>query len=90
MMPPAGVVIPETSQDMNHCGTTAPGWIRGSHPAEEGEQVEVEVCFNVFGNGCDSSENILVTHWGQYFVYFLKQVPFCYLRYCTADTLYQT
>ena len=89
MMPPAGVVIPETTLKWEHCGTDLPGWIRGTHPTEVGKQVEVEVCFsadNGDGNDCYWSQNIEITHCGEYYVYFLPETPECYLRYCAAST----
>ena len=90
LMPPAGVVIPQNSVGYQQCGTSYPGWIRGTHPTDVGAQVEVELCFS--GDTGDSddclwSKNILVTHCDQYYVYFLPETPHCYLRYCGADTL---
>ena len=90
MMPPAGVVIPETSLEYEHCGTTLPGWINGSHPTDEGEQVDVEVCFSWdTGDGkCDCywSQNIEITHCISYYVYYLPETQWCNTRYCAADT----
>lgn len=90
MMPPAGVVMTETSLEYNHCGTKAPGWIRGTHPTDEGEQLTVEVCFiddTGNGNDCSWSQNFEITHCGEYYVYFLPEFLLCIARYCGADTL---
>ena len=89
MMSPAGVVIPETAPGMDHCGTHLPGWITGTHPTEEGQQVEVEVCFSSGDgdNDCLYNQRILVTNCGAYFVYFLAEVQYCWARYCAADSL---
>ena len=89
MMPPAGVVITETSLEMYHCGTSFPGWIRGTHPTDEGEQVDVEACFSAdYGNGddCYYTQNIKITNCGEYYVYFLPESPRCATRYCAAST----
>ena len=80
MMPPAGVVIPETPIGLEHCGTGLPGWIQGSHPANEGEQVTVKVCFRP---DCPLSRNIQITNCGGYYVYLLPDVD-CGCRYCAA------
>ena len=89
MMPPAGVVITETSLEWKHCGTTAPGWIRGTHPTDEGEKVTVEVCFS-YDDGdvddCHYTQNIDITYCGEYFVYLLPETPGCAKRYCAAST----
>jgi len=91
IMPPAGVVIPESSPESNHCGTMHGGWIHsGTHPTNEGEQVTVEVCFsfdNGNGDDCRQHKNILVTNCISYYVYYLPNVPFCGARYCAADNL---
>ena len=88
MMPPAGVVMTETSLERFHCGTSHPGWIRGTHPTDEGEKVTVEVCFSGdIGDGSDClfTQNIEITHCGEYYVYLLPEVG-CGNRYCAAST----
>ena len=91
MMPPAGVVIPETKQYILHCGNIFPAWIRGSHPTDEGEQVELELCFSNHdggqGNVCAWHHNILVTNCGSYYVYYLSQTVYSTSRHCGADSL---
>ena len=80
----------ETSLKWEHCGTEFPGWIRGTHPTDEGETVTVEVCFSSADNGndydCWWSQNIEITHCGEYYVYFLPEAPGCAFRYCAAST----
>ena len=76
----------ETSLEYNHCGTVAPGWIRGTHPTDEGETVTVEVCFSWNGYDCNRSQNIEITYCGEYYVYFLPEAPWCSARYCAAST----
>ena len=90
MMPPAGVVMTETSLEAGHCGTQFPGWIHGTHPTDEGETVTVEVCFSQDnGDGeydCFYTRNIEITHCGEYYVYFLPAARSCSARYCAAST----
>ena len=85
MMSPAGVVMTETSLERAHCGTYYPGWIRGTHPTDEGETVTVEVCFSWFDD-CSYTQNIDITNCGEYYVYLLPETPMCHLRYCAAST----
>ena len=74
------VKIPERDPVQNHCGTSCSGWISGIHPISEGETVSVKACFC----GCLYSTTIKVTKCSDYYVYFLKEVPTCSLRYCTV------
>ena len=90
-MPPAGMVMTESSLKVLHCGTYRPGWIRGTHPTDEGEQVTAEVCFsfdNGDGDDCRYTQNIEITNCGEYYVYFLPQTPWCDMRYCAASTFW--
>jgi len=86
MLPPAGVVIPETKLPEDHCGTRAVGWIRGSHPKQVGASKNVTVCFTWSGRDCWRSNNIQITKCDNFFVYLLPEVRVCHSRYCAADT----
>ena len=91
MLPPAGVVMPETSLERNHCGTRFPGWIRGSHPIHAGENKQVDVCFSreYDGNGDDChiylNNKLQITKCDNFYVYFLPETQDCNLRYCAAE-----
>ena len=90
MMVPAGTRIPETSPGIWHCGTQAPGWLKGSHPAAVGQTSEVKFCFDGKGfpnpaTDCEWSTQGKVTHCGDYFVYYLDNTPTCNIRYCATD-----
>ena len=79
--------IPESPPGMNQCGTWATGWMRGSHPIVAGQTHEkVTFCFDGRGWGsytdCEWSTQGKVTHCGEYFVYYLENVPKCSFRYC--------
>ena len=80
------MVIPESIVEDSHCGSFAAGWINGTHPTVEGQQVNAEVCFTQdHGNGIYWHQDILITHCGEYFVYYLPEAPHCYSRYCAAE-----
>ena len=88
MMVPAGTRIPESPPGRYQCGTTATGWLRGSHPASPGRKDNVTYCFDNTESDdtdCDWSTQGKVTHCGDYFVYYLEDAP-CYpCRYCATD-----
>ena len=90
MMVGAGATrIPESPPGIFQCGTGAPGWLKGSHPALAGQTKEVKFCFDHKGIGsrtdCEWSTQGKVTHCGEYFVYYLEKPPTCKLRYCATD-----
>lgn len=64
------------------CGTDAPGWLQGNHPTVAEGVVTGKVCYHFKGNCCLWSNNISVKNCGEYFVYQLRQLPGCNLRYC--------
>ena len=78
-----GSRIPEYTVKGFHCGTYASGWLQGDHPSIVGETKTEKVCFNEKTYGiCYSSATIKIRHCGSYFVYYLPDVPHCYLGYC--------
>ena len=84
----AGVLMPESTPGTQQiCGTKHPGWLNGAHPTEINQLKQVQVCFHhsISIGICLYSVDILVTNCGDYYVYFLKEVPFCDLRYCGMD-----
>ena len=84
-MEPSGTMMPESSPETYHCGTGNPGWLNGHHSEEIGLEVEKEVCFASGSSSCGNGRvNIKVTNCGTYYVYYLVETPFCYLRYCAA------
>ena len=66
----------------SHCGTHAPGWLKGDHPVNEGEIVERKVCFHFGSRCCKWSAKIKVKKCKGFFVYELQRTPVCNLRYC--------
>ena len=79
----AGTRMPEHQIDDHHCGTSYPGWLNGSHPTENGQIVDRQVCF--IDNGCMAVPNVHVQiiKCDTYFLYYLEDVPACSLRYCS-------
>ncbi|XP_078382693.1 uromodulin-like [Oculina patagonica] len=80
----AGTKMSTTCPDKYYCDTHAPGWINGEHPTVEEGKVTRQVCFHWYSNCCHWSTNIEVRNCGAYYVYYLKDTPFCTLRYCIA------
>jgi len=82
----AGVMMPELPPGRRRCGTGLPGWLQGIHPKVINQPKEAKVCFQSgTGDECAYSQNIEVTNCGDFYVYYLPEVPFCYTRYCGAD-----
>jgi hypothetical protein len=78
----AGVRMPETAPVELACGTHAPGWLNGSHPAVSEGIADRQVCFSYFGDQCVWSTGVKVLNCGDYYVYELPDTPECSLRYC--------
>lgn len=66
----------------SHCGTHAPGWLKGNHPVNEGEIVERKACFHFGSRCCKWTRKIKVKKCKGFFVYELQRPPACNLRYC--------
>ena len=78
----AGNQMAETCVDFYRCGTSAPGWVNGSHPTVNEGAVQRRVCFGGHGNCCHFSTYIRVRNCGGFYVYQLKPLTYCNLRYC--------
>jgi len=79
---PAGTRIAEEAPGHQYCGTSATGWMQGSHPTILGEIVTRTVCFQSSSNTCYYSSEIKVRNCGQFFLYRLADTPQCHLGYC--------
>ena len=73
---------PESAPAVFACGTDAPGWLDGAHPAPEEGAVDRTVCFNWSGNECSWSASIEVLNCGAFYLYHLPVPSQCALRYC--------
>lgn len=80
-----GGKIPEEKVPENRCGTQAPVWLNGLHPANKGEKVVREACIHVFGDGCWEAFDINITNCGDYFVYYLRHPHYCAVAYCAGE-----
>ena len=78
----AGNEMPTSCVNKNHCGTHAPGWMKGTHPTVTAGATTVRVCFHWAQDCCRWSVNIRVRNCSGYYVYELKKPPACLLRYC--------
>jgi hypothetical protein len=79
-----GSRMPVEPQVAYDCGTDAPGWINGTHPAEWGATTTVNVCYHWSGADCNWDNDIRVTNCGQYYAYELAAPPTGCLAYCTT------
>ena len=85
-----GGKMPTKKVDFNHCGTRAPIWLNGNHPSLNDPVVRVKACVTIFERrrGCFFSFYVSVKHCpGNYYVYFLKPTPTCYIAYCAGKKL---
>jgi len=81
---PAGTRIAEQAPGVYYCGSSASGWMQGSHPTSLGETVTRTVCFQGSSSyPCWQSTEIKVRNCGQYFLYRLVNTPTCNLGYCS-------
>ncbi|KAL9987885.1 hypothetical protein ACROYT_G002263 [Oculina patagonica] len=78
----AGSQMPESCVKERHCGTHAPGWLNGSHPAVADGTVIRKVCFHWSKRCCRWSTTIEVRNCDGFYVYKLHRPPACTLRYC--------
>ncbi len=78
----AGTQMPESAPDIYSCGTDAPGWLSGSHPADVGATSTETVCYHWSDDTCSWSNDIQVTNCGPYYVYELAPTPASCLAYC--------
>ena len=81
----AGTKITDHSLFGRHCDTSSPGWIDGTHPSNLNETVSRKVCFS-YGDSdvCMLPvTNMEIKNCGKFYLYNLKDVPQCKMRYCT-------
>ncbi|XP_078062394.1 uncharacterized protein LOC144488233 isoform X2 [Mustelus asterias] len=78
-----GWKIPEAWVAEEHCSTHHPGWLQGSHPTLEQEEVNRTVCFQKDVERCERKREIKIKNCDGYFVYELKPTRGCKAAYCT-------
>ena len=80
----AGTQLSQSCVLKKHCGTHAPGWLNGTHPAVADGIVTRQVCYHWGDSCCQWNNNIRVKNCGAFYVYELVKTPKCNLRYCGA------
>ncbi|XP_071773588.2 pancreatic secretory granule membrane major glycoprotein GP2-like [Centroberyx gerrardi] len=80
----AGVQMPERCIDRHMCGTDAPLWLRGAHPAAAQGIVRREVCGSWERGCCQFESNPIHVKAcpGNYHVYKFVSPALCRLAYC--------
>ena len=79
-----GGQMPETCPPIARCGTSAPGWLNGSHPTIVGQTSNQTVCFHWRKDCCNWQTTVEITHCGRFYVYNLPSEPCgCDLAYCS-------
>ena len=79
----AGTKIAEVIVSHNHCNTYGAGWLVGQHPSNVNETISAPMCFSGYNDECWSHTTIDIRNCGDFYLYYLEDVPGCYMRYCT-------
>ncbi|TRY56634.1 hypothetical protein DNTS_011041 [Danionella cerebrum] len=82
------VQMPDTCVPENSCGTDAPLWLSGGHPAVEDGVVTRDVCGHWNNDCCYFQSNPIQVKAcpGGYYVYEFVPTPFCYTAYCAESS----
>ena len=89
-LPPAGTKLSQTPPGRGHCATYSTGWTNSSLPVRAGDIADITLCFDLSKNNgveydCENMSMGKVSNCGDYFVYYLPNVPNCVSRYCATD-----
>ena len=76
--------MPTTCVSTYRCNTHAPGWLYGAHPSPLEGIVQRYVCFHWVNHCCRFYMSISVRNCGLFYVYILRKLSNCYLRYCVT------
>ena len=80
----AGTKMPTWCVPTRRCGAAIPGWLNGTHPAENEDIVARQVHFH-WGSNCHYwSVDIQVKNCSGYYVYYLRETG-CNARSCGTD-----
>jgi len=80
---PAGTQIAEAPGLFLKCGTVLGGYMLGGHPGPADREVTRTVYFDNSNGSPVKPTNITVTQCGDFYVYYLVDVPDCYYGYCS-------
>ena len=81
----AGTKMPTTRVPAYRCGTDWSGWLDGTHPTVDDDEVSRTVCFSNRPSGCKYLNKISVKNCGSFYIYKLTQPGGCESRYCSTD-----
>ena len=88
---PAGTQLADSVVHYSHCGTSATGWLDGTHPTTLGVNVIRNVCFSYVEfvdasasklNYCWMNIDVEIRKCEGFYLYKFKEVPGCDLKYC--------
>ena len=82
---PAGTQLASSVVPIYHCGTSATGWLNGTHPAVLGENTTQQICFHWNSDSCYWDTDVEIMNCGGYYLYKMKATPVCSLKYCAQD-----
>ena len=82
--------LSQTPPGRGHCATYSTGWTNSSLPVRAGDIADITLCFDLSKNNgveydCENVSMGKVSNCGDYFVYYLPNVPNCVSRYCATD-----
>ena len=79
-------MIPEKSPGINHCGTSASGWLNGKHPTAADGVVSRTLCYHYSSSNCQWKSTIQVANCGSYYLYNIPKPSACSLGFCTTKS----
>ena len=81
----AGDMMADTPPWNVSCCSGVAGWMEGKLPSVMEGEVINRICFSYAGEHCWRENVATVVNCGEYFLYYLDDVPNCYYRYCGQD-----
>ncbi|XP_048743365.1 von Willebrand factor D and EGF domain-containing protein-like isoform X2 [Ostrea edulis] len=78
-------VMPRSAPGLGFCNTLYPYWMKGTPPAEVGQEIDVEIC-GVGFSSCDKSFTVKVKRCPSFLVYRLLPLDSCNSAYCFENT----
>ena len=79
------IMMPEKSVPEHHCGTHDPIWLNGRHPTVGEGTVARKACVRSFSDDCVQTFDINIRNCGDYYVYYLRPLIYCYVAYCAGE-----
>jgi len=80
------IPVMKPTPEVGVCSTDLAGWLDGAHPTSKGDSVDnAKFCFRGTVEDCEYFTEGKITHCGDFYVYYLKEVPTCPSRYCASN-----